>query len=69
MPGEWKLFLDETFAWEGTLNPKQLYNLSNDRKEEKNVLDNPEYKAVVDFLLKQAEFSKGDQGSTRQLEE
>ena len=20
MPGEWKLFLDETFAWEGTLN-------------------------------------------------
>ena len=69
MPGEWKLFLDETFAWEGTLNPKELYNLSNDRKEEKNVLDHPEYKPVVDFLLKQAELAKGDKGSTRQLEE
>jgi hypothetical protein len=34
-----------------------------------NLADNPEYKPVVDFLLKQAEFAKGDKGSTRQLEE
>jgi hypothetical protein len=33
------------------------------------VLDHPEYKTVVDFLLKQAELAKGDKGSTRQLEE
>ena len=68
IPGEWKLLLDHEFAWNGTLNPKELYNLSNDRKEEKNVLDHPEYKPVVDFLLEQAERAKGDAGSTRKQE-
>ena len=68
MPGEWKLFLDHEFAFNQQLNPMELYNLANDRKEEKNILDNPEYKTVVKFLLRQAKLAAGDKGSTRQLE-
>jgi xylan 1,4-beta-xylosidase len=66
IPGEWKLFLYHEFAWSGKPNPMELYNLSNDRKEENNVLDNPEYKPVVKFLLEQAKRSGGKNGSTRQ---
>jgi len=65
IPGEWKLFLDHEFAWNGTLNPMELYNLANDRKEDNNVIGNPEYKPVVEFLLEQARGAAGDHGSTR----
>jgi arylsulfatase A len=66
IPGEWKLFLDHEYVWNGKLNPKELYNLANDRKEENNLLGHPEYKAVVEFLLEQAKSAAGDNGSTRE---
>lgn len=65
IPGEWKLLLDHEFAWNGTLNPKELYNLADDREEARNVIDHPEYEAVVTFLLEQAKSAAGDNGSTR----
>ncbi len=65
IPGEWKLLLDHEFAWNGTLNPKELYNLADDREEVRNVIDHPEYVAVVTFLLEQAKSAAGDNGSTR----
>lgn len=67
IPGEWKLFLDHEYAWSKKLNPMELYNLSDDRKEENNVIDNPEFKPVLDFLLDCAKKAGGDNGSTRQL--
>jgi arylsulfatase A-like enzyme len=65
IPGEWKLFLDHRFAFEGTLHPKELYNLAEDRKEENNLLDDPGAKPALDFLLAEARKAAGDNGRTR----
>ena len=67
-PGKWKLFLDDTYAWEQKFNPKELYNLATDPMEQNNLLDNDEYKDVLSFLLDQAKQAMGDKGSTRQLQ-
>lgn len=67
-PGQWKLFLDHTYAWEQKLNPMELYNLATDPLEQKNLLNNPEHQDVVTFLLQQAKQSIGDKGSSRQLQ-
>ena len=69
LPGKWKLFLDHHFAFHQKLNPKELYNLDDDQMEATNLLANPRYQTVVDFLLEQALLAAGDDGSTRQLEE
>ena len=64
IPGEWKHLLDHEFARNGTLNPKER-NLADDQEEARNVIDHPEYEAVVTFLLEQAKSAAGDNGSTR----
>ena len=67
-PGQWKLFLDHTYAWEQKLNPKELYNLATDPKEQTNLLADPRHKDVLTFLLEQANQAAGDNGSSRQLQ-
>ena len=67
-PGKWKLFLDDTYAWEQKFNPKELYNLATDPMEQDNILNNEDYKDVLSFLLDQAKQAMGDKGSTRQLQ-
>ncbi|MGC6465994.1 MAG: sulfatase family protein [Akkermansiaceae bacterium] len=67
-PGQWKLFLDHTYAWEQKFNPRELYNLATDPMEKDNLLQSEEHKDVLDFLLKQAGQAMGDNGSTRQLQ-
>ncbi|OUV12250.1 MAG: hypothetical protein CBC46_08985 [Verrucomicrobiaceae bacterium TMED86] len=67
-PGQWKLFLDHTFAWEQKLQPKELYNLASDPMEKENLLKDPKHQKALTFLLDQAKKAMGDQGSSRQLQ-
>lgn len=67
-PGQWKLFLDHTFAWEQKLQPKELYNLARDPMEKENLLNKPKHQRALTFLLDQAKKAMGDQGSSRQLQ-
>jgi len=48
--------------------PQELYKLANDPMERNNLLDVPAHKSVVDFLLRHARQSAGDQGSSRLLQ-
>jgi arylsulfatase A len=66
--GKWKLFLDHRYAFNQEYHPKELYNLEDDLKEEKNLIEQKDLKPVIDFLLSQAKLAEGDQGSTRQLQ-
>ena len=54
IPGQWKLFLDQQYAFKGKLNPKELYNLESDPREKTNLLDSEDAKPALDFLLKEA---------------
>ena len=63
--GQWKLFLDESFAFKGKINAKELYNLATDPKEEKNLLADPKAKPALDFLVEQAKAAAGADGATR----
>ena len=67
IPGQWKLFLDETFAYHGKLQPKELYNLAADPREKQNLLGDPEAKPALDYLLVAAKAAAGDSGRTRPL--
>jgi arylsulfatase A-like enzyme len=66
LAGQWKLFLDERFAFEGQLKPKELYELASDPREERNRIDDPTAKRAVDFLLERARAARGDGGRTRE---
>ena len=66
LPGQWKLFLDSSYAWEGKLQPTELYNLANDPKESTNLLNQDDVKPVLEYLLKVAEEAAGDDGSSRE---
>jgi uncharacterized sulfatase len=68
IPGQWKLFLDHRYAFEGKLFPQELYNLETDLQEQTNRIDDPTAKPALDFLLKQAQAAAGDAGRSRQLE-
>lgn len=69
LPGQWKLFLDEAYAFDRGLHPKELYNLANDQTESINLIDDPRFQSVTEFLLEQARLAGGDKGSSRQLQE
>lgn len=63
--GQWKLFLDHRFAFNGELHPIELYNLAIDQREQNNLLSDPKAKPALDFLLAEAKKAKGDKGHTR----
>jgi hypothetical protein len=65
LTGQWKLFLDHRYAWQQELFPQELYNLSNDLMESENLLEDPKYIGVVEFLLEQARTAAGNEGHTR----
>jgi hypothetical protein len=65
LTGQWKLFLDHRYAWQQELFPQELYNLSNDLMESENLLEDPKYIGVVEFLLEQARTAAGNKGHTR----
>ena len=68
IPGQWKLFLDERFAWKGEPRPMELYDLAVDQQESRNLVADPKYTRVVEFLTRQAKSAAGDQGRTRKPE-
>ncbi|MAY79367.1 MAG: hypothetical protein CL930_01105 [Deltaproteobacteria bacterium] len=52
--GKWKLFLDAALLRAGRARPFALYELSNDLKEQENLLNKPELKPLVQELTRLA---------------
>ncbi len=65
LQGQWKLFLDHRYAFEGQLHATALYDLSRDPKETINLLENPKMKRQVSYLLQLARDAAGEDGSSR----
>jgi len=63
--GQWKLFLDHRYAFEQEIHPQELYNLAEDPLEQKNLLQDPQAKVALDYLIAQAKRAAGDDGFTR----
>lgn len=65
LAGRWKLFLDHHFAFDQKATPIELYNLTDDPMEEKNLIADPTAKPVLDFLIGEAVKAAGDDGHSR----
>lgn len=48
--GQWKLMVDEGLLLRGVVNPRELYNLSNDLREQTNLVDAAHVQPLVSFL-------------------
>lgn len=51
-PGQWKLLADHQLLINGKMNPRELYELSTDLKEQTNRLNEPALKPLVNELAK-----------------
>ena len=65
LEGQWKLFLDQEFAWKGETNPMELYELRSDPLERHNRINDPSAERALQFLLDKAANAAGDNGKTR----
>ena len=63
--GQWKLFLDHRYAFKQEIHPQELYNLAMDPLEQENLLQDPQAKPALDYLIAQAIRAAGDDGFTR----
>ena len=52
-PGQWKLLADHQLLINGKINPRELYELSTDLKEQTNRLNDPALTPLVNDLAKQ----------------
>ncbi|MDB4483732.1 arylsulfatase [bacterium] len=52
-PGQWKMLADHQLLIDGKLNPRELYELSTDLKEQTNRINDPMLKPLVNELSKQ----------------
>lgn len=53
-PGEWKLFIDAGLLRTGSGKPFELYNLKDDLKEERNLIDRADLKDLVAGIMRTA---------------
>jgi arylsulfatase A-like enzyme len=67
LAGQWKLFLDHRYAFKQEIHPQELYNLAVDPREQKNLLQDPQAKPALDYLIAQAKLASGDDGFTRNV--
>jgi arylsulfatase A len=65
LAGQWKLFLDHRYAYKQEVHPQELYNLAVDPLEQENLLQDPQAKPALDYLIAQAIRAAGDDGFTR----
>ena len=65
LAGQWKLFLDHRYAFKQEIHPQELYNLAVDPLEQENLLQDPQAKPALDYLISQAKRAAGDDGFTR----
>ncbi|MEC7566402.1 MAG: sulfatase-like hydrolase/transferase [Planctomycetota bacterium] len=65
LAGQWKLFLDHRYAFQQEVHPQELYNLAVDPMEQQNLLEDPEARPALDYLIAQATQAAGDDGFTR----
>lgn len=62
--GQWKLFVDHELLMGGKANPKELYDLKTDLREQSNRIDEPSLKPLVNQLTAQIQ-SIHDRGRIR----
>ncbi len=62
---QWKLLLDHRYAYDGQVNPRELYNLTVDPEERMNRLDDPSAKEVLEELIQHAQRCASDNGYSR----
>ena len=53
IPGQWKLFVDHELLMGGKANPKELYDLKTDLREQSNRIGESALRPLVDQLTKQ----------------
>ncbi|MFK7766978.1 MAG: arylsulfatase [Mariniblastus sp.] len=51
--GKWKLLVDEKLLLVGKSNPRELYNLAVDLKEQVNLIEKEEMQPLINFLIKE----------------
>lgn len=66
LPGEWKLLMNQRFAFHSQVEPQELYRLDQDPREEHNLVDDAQARPALDYLMSQALRSAGDEGSSRE---
>lgn len=54
-PGQWKIFFDSSLLRNGSALPVELYNLSDDQMEEKNLINQKDYSQLIGLLSQFAE--------------
>lgn len=62
--GKWKLFVDHELLINGKANPRELYELGSDLREQSNRIKDPKLQPLVDHLTKQIQ-SVHDRGKLR----
>jgi hypothetical protein len=65
IPGQWKLFVDHELLMGGKANPKELYDLKTDLREQSNRIDEQALAPLVNQLTKQVQRIH-DQGRVRE---
>ncbi len=65
IPGQWKLLVDHELLMGGKANPKELYDLKTDMREQSNRMDDEPLKPLVRFLTGQIQ-KVHDQGRVRE---
>lgn len=61
--GKWKLLLDSELIRFGRAKPVELFNLDTDPMEQQNLIENPDFQALVDHLCESAETLRNIGGS------
>lgn len=63
----WKMLMDHRYAYEQEIHPMELYDLTSDPKETKNLINDKDMIKVLKKMIQIAKRACGDRGSTRDM--